>query len=51
MGDAVSTGTAMLVLPGIGDSGPQHWQTRWEARNPAFRRVIQCDWDHPVCTE
>ncbi|MEW9571487.1 RBBP9/YdeN family alpha/beta hydrolase [Rhodanobacter sp. Si-c] len=39
------------MLPGIGDSGPQHWQTLWEARNPVFRRVIQRDWDHPVCAE
>lgn len=51
MGDAVSMGAAVLVLPGIGDSGPQHWQSRWEARNPAFRRVLQRDWDHPVCAE
>ena len=41
----------MLVLPGIGGSGPQHWQTLWEARNPAFRRVIQRDWERPVCAE
>lgn len=42
---------ATLVLPGIGDSGPGHWQTLWEAREPRFRRVIQRDWEHPVCAE
>jgi len=38
----------VLIVPGIGNSGPQHWQSIWEARNPAFVRVTQKDWDHPV---
>ncbi|MFF3286114.1 RBBP9/YdeN family alpha/beta hydrolase [Streptomyces sp. NPDC003023] len=37
-----------LVLPGYQGSGPEHWQSRWEAADPAFRRVEQADWDHPV---
>ena len=41
----------VLILPGIGNSGPDHWQTRWEAANPAWRRVQQRDWDHPVREE
>lgn len=41
----------VLLLPGIGDSGPEHWQTLWEARHPAFRRVVQRDWERPVCAE
>jgi predicted alpha/beta hydrolase family esterase len=36
-----------LVLPGYLGSGPEHWQTRWEAADPAFRRVEQADWDRP----
>lgn len=36
-----------LVLPGFGSSGPHHWQTLWEARDPQFRRVEQRDWEHP----
>ncbi|MBB5443435.1 MULTISPECIES: alpha/beta hydrolase [unclassified Paraburkholderia] len=36
-----------LVLPGYLDSGPSHWQTRWEALDPAFVRVQMPDWDHP----
>ncbi|MFI9321855.1 RBBP9/YdeN family alpha/beta hydrolase [Kitasatospora aureofaciens] len=37
-----------LVVPGYQNSGPAHWQTRWEAAEPeAFRRVEQADWDHP----
>ncbi len=38
----------VLIVPGIGSSGPQHWQSIWETRNPEFRRVLQADWDHPV---
>jgi uncharacterized protein len=41
----------VLVLPGIGNSGPAHWQSRWEASNPSFTRVVQRDWDKPVCSE
>lgn len=39
----------VLVLPGYANSGPGHWQTRWEALDPAFARVAMPDWDHPVC--
>ena len=40
-----------LILPGIGNSGPLHWQTLWEQVHPGFVRVQQRDWDHPVCAE
>jgi predicted alpha/beta hydrolase family esterase len=36
----------VLVLPGYGDSGPGHWQTRWEARY-GYARVVQDDWERP----
>lgn len=38
----------VLILPGIGGSGPEHWQTHWEAAFPQFRRVQQSSWDLPV---
>jgi serine hydrolase len=38
---------AVLVLPGYGDSGPDHWQSRWEASDPRLRRVVQRDWLEP----
>ena len=41
----------VLVIPGWGDSGPTHWQTLWERANPAFRRVVQRDWEYPVRSE
>lgn len=43
--------TSILILPGVGNSGPDHWQTRWQQSNPAYQRVEQEDWDHPVCWE
>jgi predicted alpha/beta hydrolase family esterase len=40
----------VLLVPGYGNSGPQHWQSLWEARE-GYLRVQQQDWDHPVCAE
>lgn len=37
----------VLVLPGYGGSGPEHWQTLWERAHPELRRVEARDWDHP----
>lgn len=37
----------VLVLPGYGDSGPQHWQSRWEASDPRLQRVQQRHWLQP----
>lgn len=37
----------ILIVPGYGGSGPDHWQTRWEARLSTARRVEQADWDMP----
>ncbi|GAA0682994.1 alpha/beta hydrolase [Kitasatospora atroaurantiaca] len=38
----------ILVLPGYENSGPEHWQSRWEQETPAFQRVEQADWDNPL---
>ena len=35
-----------FVLPGLNNSGPMHWQTRWE-RLYGFTRIHQRDWDAP----
>jgi len=40
-------GSDVLILPGLGGSGPSHWQTHWE-REHGYRRVEQRDWDVPV---
>lgn len=36
-----------LVLPGWLNSGPTHWQSRWEALH-GFERVEQADWLRPL---
>lgn len=41
----------VLILPGLYNSGPDHWQTRWEAENPHYRRVVQDDWERPRCAD
>ncbi len=41
----------VLLVPGIYNSGPDHWQSPWQARHPNVVRVMQRDWDHPVCDE
>ncbi|WP_295852646.1 alpha/beta fold hydrolase [uncultured Xylophilus sp.] len=37
----------VLTLPGWHGSGPDHWQTRWEALY-GYRRVEQHDWARPL---
>lgn len=41
----------VLILPGLFDSGPQHWQTQWEHRFSGLRRVEQSDWQTPTCSD
>ena len=37
----------ILIVPGWQDSGPDHWQSRWERNLRTARRVIQDDFDNP----
>ncbi len=41
-----SHAAGVLLLPGWLNSGPAHWQSRWEALH-GFRRVQQDDWQWP----
>src|SRR3990172_9398424 len=41
----------VLLLPGLHDSGADHWQTLWLAAHPRFRRVEQLDWATPLCAD
>lgn len=41
----------VLVLPGLGDSGPDHWQSHWERRDPGCIRVRQDEWNAPACAD
>jgi predicted alpha/beta hydrolase family esterase len=38
--------STILILPGLGGSGLQHWQSVWEDEHN-FIRVEQQDWDNP----
>lgn len=37
----------ILIIPGLGNSGADHWQSRWEAKLKTARRVEQGDWTTP----
>ncbi len=39
--------TPVLLVPGLHDSGPGHWQTLWQRENPGFLRVVQPDFEAP----
>ncbi|NPT55932.1 RBBP9/YdeN family alpha/beta hydrolase [Paraburkholderia elongata] len=41
----------VFVVPGIGNSGPLHWQSVWQAAHPDWRRLLVEDWDHVVCDD
>jgi len=46
----------VLLLPGLYDSGPEHWQSRWQAQWSAdtpllVERVVQQDWAAPRCAD
>ena len=34
----------ILMVPGYGGSGPDHWQSRWQTKLSSARRVEQRDW-------
>jgi uncharacterized protein len=37
----------LLFLPGRNGSGPEHWQTLWQARSPGALRLQPSDWSNP----
>ena len=37
----------VLIVPGLHNSGPEHWQSRWQRLYPQFERVEQDDWNLP----
>ena len=38
----------ILFIPGLGGSGPDHWQTRWADRLSTGRVVEQTEWHRPL---
>jgi predicted alpha/beta hydrolase family esterase len=43
--------TNYLIIPGLGNSGPDHWQTYFERSGSNFFRVEQQNWESPDCKE
>ncbi|MGB7126722.1 MAG: alpha/beta hydrolase [Methylovirgula sp.] len=37
----------ILIVPGLGGSGPEHWQSRWQAKLSTARRIEQEDFERP----
>ena len=40
----------VFTVPGLYNSGPQHWQTHWE-NEYGFIRIEQKEWETPVCSD
>ena len=38
----------ILIIPGYTNSGPDHWQSRWQQKLSTARRVEQAEWSKPV---
>ncbi|MFZ2102013.1 MAG: alpha/beta hydrolase [Oricola sp.] len=38
----------ILIIPGYTNSGPDHWQSRWQSGITTARRVEQAEWSKPV---
>lgn len=36
-----------LILAGIYDSGPTHWQSLWQRSDARFSKLAHSSWDHP----
>ncbi len=43
--------THYLIVPGLGNSGPEHWQTWLENSGNNFERIQQDEWEAPVCED
>ena len=38
---------SIVIVPGLGGSGANHWQTKWQHIHPSFIRCEQIDWARP----
>jgi predicted alpha/beta hydrolase family esterase len=43
--------TNILLVPGLWNSGPEHWQSYWERERTDCRRVLQKEWETPRCSD
>jgi predicted alpha/beta hydrolase family esterase len=40
--------SSVLIIPGLSDSGPEHWQSYWERTRGDCVRLSQRDWESPA---
>lgn len=40
-----------FIVPGLGNSGEEHWQTYFEKTGSNFIRILQKEWEAPDCTD
>ena len=40
-----------LIVPGLFNSSPDHWQSHWQRTLPTAERVEQSDWERPTLGE
>lgn len=43
--------THYFIIPGLGNSGPEHWQSYFESGGDPYKRILQREWDAPDCAE
>ncbi len=43
--------THYFIIPGLGNSGSEHWQTFFESRLNNVQRINQQEWDAPTCRD
>lgn len=43
--------TNYFIIPGLGNSGEEHWQTFFEQSGSNFQRIVQQEWDAPDCND
>jgi predicted alpha/beta hydrolase family esterase len=43
--------TNYFIIPGLGNSGPDHWQTHFEQSGENFTRINQADWETPTSAD
>lgn len=40
-----------FILPGLSNSGPEHWQSQWERIDATCQRIMQVEWETPACSD
>ena len=44
-------GAQYFIIPGLGNSGSEHWQTWFESQGPNVQRIQQQEWDAPALAD